>query len=215
MAGASAGRGMALAIGVGVMLAAGCESDNAPETGTSIGPGDEDVSVSDPVPEVTSDLSSEREQRIQSTEDEAATQSDPPSAEMDGELDSDVELTPGTPGCDPATPFSPASLYEATATSSGVDAWVLAYQRPPWQVDQEVKVIWKVDGSGDASFVAIDERGGELSPSWGPNSHVDSSFNRPGDEWGTAFALPDEGCWELRVSRDEGHASIWLEVEVE
>lgn len=120
----------------------------------------------------------------------------------------------GNDDCEPPSPHTSAGRFSETrATPNGIDASALFYVVPPWRSDQEVKVIWRVTGSGEGHFVAIDPEGGEHPPTWGPNRHRSSSYNRPGDEWGTAFSLPTEGCWELRVTRDEGTASIWVIVQ--
>ena len=132
----------------------------------------------------------------------------PPDPPLVDDLDT-AEL--GNDDCEPPSPQTSAGRFSETrATPEGIDASALFYVVPPWRSDQEVKVIWRVTGSGEGHFVAIDAEGGEHPPTWGPNRHPSSSYDRPGDEWGTAFTLPSEGCWELRVTREEGTASIWV-----
>lgn len=189
-----------LGLASAVLLVAGC---TASEQATVVQPDDDRATAHHPA-----------------TPADKPTKSLPPAGDGDASgvapapspQEAEVELVEGAPGCDPSTSFHSVGLHEGKATNQGLDAWVLAHRPPPWDVDQEVKVIWRVGGSGTASFVAVGEDGKQVAPSWGPNAHEGSSFNRPGEEWGTAFALPTQGCWELRVSRDEGHASIWLHI---
>lgn len=81
----------------------------------------------------------------------------------------------------------------------------------PWETGLEVKVVVRVDGDGEVQAVAR-RSGREVSPSWGPNQHSRSSFQRPGDEWGMAFTLPAAGCWQIEIVRDDGSASLWVPV---
>lgn len=101
---------------------------------------------------------------------------------------------------------------ETRATPAGVEAWALLWEPPPWQVGKEVKVVWRVEGQGSIKIVALGPDGVEAGPAWGPVPHSGSTWDRPGDEWGTGFVLHAPGCWELRISRDGGSASVWLPV---
>ncbi len=78
---------------------------------------------------------------------------------------------------------------------------------------EEVKVVWRVTGSGAFRAEALAPDGSTLRPSWGPVAHQDSSWTRPGEEWGTAFRLPSHGCWALQVHRGEETARLELNVE--
>lgn len=119
----------------------------------------------------------------------------------------------GQPRCEPASPvLSRQGLVESRLTSNGIEGWALLWARPPWSTGDEVKVVWRVSGSGDLDAIGIGPDGQELSPSWGPNRHTGSSWDRPGDEWGLAFKLNAPGCWEIRVTRSEGSASLWVDV---
>ncbi|HYJ70084.1 MAG TPA: hypothetical protein VEX15_20710 [Nocardioidaceae bacterium] len=46
----------------------------------------------------------------------------------------------------------------------------------------------------------------------GPEAHIDSSWKRPGDEWGTGIRFADPGCWQVTVRRDRGAGSVWFTV---
>lgn len=156
---------------------------------------------SEPRPTVTTP--SEPELATGRPPDSAATSNDHPLA--------DAPL--GRPGCEPASPVvNREGLVESRLTAAGIDGWALLWARPPWPTGEEVKVVWRVSGSGDLDAVALGPDGQGVEPAWGPRHHASSNWDRPGDEWGLAFELDTPGCWELQVSRGEGSASLWVEV---
>ncbi len=120
----------------------------------------------------------------------------------------------GRPGCDPASPLFPSRLggTETRLTPAGIEGWALFFESPPWQPGRELKLVSRVSGSGGFAAVARGSDGVEIRPSWGPIRHGSSNYERPGAEWGAGFTFPTAGCWELRVMREEGAASIWLVV---
>lgn len=101
---------------------------------------------------------------------------------------------------------------EAQATPDGIRAWALLWEEPPWPVGAEVKVVWRATGNGEFAVTAQGPGGAEVEPSHGPTLHQGSNWERPGSEWGTVFKLQQPGCWELRAEREDGSASIWIEV---
>lgn len=122
----------------------------------------------------------------------------------------------GNLGCHPTSPLGPANSVpgiETRLTPDGINGWALLWERPPWVPGKEVKVVWRVSGSGELVLIAHGPEGTEVRPSFGPERHMGSNYNRPGDEWGSGFILPSPGCWELEVVRGESSASIWLLVE--
>lgn len=86
------------------------------------------------------------------------------------------------------------------------------FEVPPWPVGKEVKVVWRVGGSGGFEAHALGPDGQRLEPSWGPERHAASNWERPGGEWGVAFIIDTPGCWQLRAKRDGGTASLWVRV---
>ncbi|MCW2749900.1 MAG: hypothetical protein JWR83_1010 [Aeromicrobium sp.] len=75
-----------------------------------------------------------------------------------------------------------------------------------------IKFVWRMPGEGFA-VRAIGPDGTVRAPSWGPEEHGGSTFHRPGNEWGTGLKFTRPGCWEIRMSTDTSHASVWLNVK--
>lgn len=126
----------------------------------------------------------------------------------------------GRPGCDPVSPTldwfdgdgPEAGLAETRATSDSIEAWGLLWQTPPLEIDQEIKMVWRATGSGEVRIRAISEEGEVIEPTWGPDLHADSNFDRPGDEYGSAFVFPSPGCWEIEIARGNDTAHVWVRV---
>jgi len=89
-----------------------------------------------------------------------------------------------------------ADLRSSQAVSDGI-------------VGKETKIVWRIQGAGDASFAAISPDGSRLAPSW-VTYHGGSPWNRPGDEWGTGFVFSQPGCWQLHVERADNDGDLWL-----
>lgn len=124
----------------------------------------------------------------------------------------------GRPDCDPVSPTldwfdgdgSEFGLAETMATSDSIEAWGLLWQTPPLTIDQEIKMVWRATGSGEIQIRAISEEGDVIEPTWGPDLHADSNFDRPGDEYGSAFVFPSPGCWEIEITRGNDSAHVWV-----
>lgn len=75
-----------------------------------------------------------------------------------------------------------------------------------------VKIVWRVTGRG-ALHVSVRGPGGQPEAlRWGPQYHAGSSYDRPGEEWGTGLVLDRPGCWEVGLRRSTGAARVWLRV---
>lgn len=120
----------------------------------------------------------------------------------------------GQPGCKPASPFSSMEL-QGTPEERGTSLYGLAFVRSdePLRVDVDIKVAWRMTGKGDLAVRLIDPDGHRKALAWGPEAHGGSTYHRPGDEWGTGFKLDQPGCWEIRMSRDTSHASVWIDAQ--
>ncbi len=121
----------------------------------------------------------------------------------------------GAPNCQPASPIDNSPIGpEAEGTSANASLWALLMSTSgiPIQAKQGVKIVWRMTGSGDLQLVAIGPQGQRLAPTWGPDAHGGSNWNRPGDEWGAGFNLPTAGCWDLHASRDNASGDLWLVV---
>jgi hypothetical protein len=93
-----------------------------------------------------------------------------------------------------------------------MEAWALLYEPSPWRRGQEVKVVWRATGTGDVRVVAVGPQAQEVPPLSGPTEHVGSTWQRPGQEWGTSFRLDEPGRWELRVERGSSTATVPVDV---
>lgn len=128
----------------------------------------------------------------------------------------------GAPGCRPASPVAPYGaadfadgMPEVRGTGHGLQAWGLMMPQkryPPLRAGQVLKIVWRVTGTGPLRLTASDPGGREHDVSWGPEAHGDSSFKRPGDEWGAGYRLGEPGCWRLRLARGAATADVWLRV---
>jgi len=121
----------------------------------------------------------------------------------------------GGPGCEPASPYDENPLAEVLATSNGETVvWGLLWQRPSLSVNRQIKMVFRLTGTGGFDVVARHEDGTEIVPNWGPNDHGtdSSSYGRPGNEWGMAFTFPLEGCWKIHFTRGADSADVWVHV---
>jgi hypothetical protein len=96
-------------------------------------------------------------------------------------------------------------------TGVGVTFWALFFSASV-TAGQEVKVVWRMTGSGDLTMNATGENGTTIKPAWGPEIHNGSSFQRPGDEWGTGWVFPTAGCWTVNATRTTGRAQMIIRV---
>jgi hypothetical protein len=71
----------------------------------------------------------------------------------------------------------------------------------PITAGQEVKIVWRMTGAGDLTINATGDKGARTRPTWGPEAHGGSSYDRPGDEWGTGWVFPSAGCWTIHATR--------------
>ena len=132
----------------------------------------------------------------------------------------------GRSGCRPPSPAwalaGDRRAPEARATARSAQLWALFFLPPRarWAaartlvvrglVRREVKIVWRMTGAGPLWITAAGPGGLVLRPKWGPERHSDSTWKRPGAEWGTGFVLPCAGCWRFRVSRASGSGDLWL-----
>ncbi len=110
---------------------------------------------------------------------------------------------------------------EAQANStSGHEVWALFFNTWPLEpgepvripVDEEVKIVWRSTGEG-SFIIEADGPGGEsIDPTWGPDPHGGSNWDRPGEEWGTGWMFPSTGCWTFDVSHGSQAAQLVAEV---
>lgn len=94
----------------------------------------------------------------------------------------------------------------------GDEAWALLWEPSPWEVGQDVKVVWRMAGTGDFEVRAVGPDGEIGEPSSAPAKHGSSNWDRPGPEWGTFFNLPSEGCWQLEARRSAAVSTVTIAV---
>lgn len=116
--------------------------------------------------------------------------------------------------CEPSpilTDSSPFPEIQGTMQSDG-ELWALLFFNTAF-IDQEVKIVWRITGTGgEFTARAHNADGTRLDPFWGPQYHEDSTWERPGEEWGTSFIFPTPGCWIITVSYGETVGTIALAV---
>jgi hypothetical protein len=116
----------------------------------------------------------------------------------------------------PVTPQSLSSVGapETHADSIGNgDVWALLLSGAQIVVGQDTNIVWRATGAGTLDVTARGPGNTSLWPTFAPNPHSGSNWERPGDEWGTIFNFPMAGCWQLQVTRGiDLHASVWLTV---
>jgi hypothetical protein len=115
----------------------------------------------------------------------------------------------GKPGCTP-----PAAVQ---ASETGLDStrgsfWALFFGPIPPSVGKEIKVVWRMTGTGAFAFRVSDADGKTVPLAWGPQGHLGSNWNHPGDEVGTGFNFPHPGCWNIHVARTDASGDLWLDV---
>lgn len=118
--------------------------------------------------------------------------------------------------CQPASPIGNASVGpEAHGIATNAQLWALIMSTTgiPVTAKHEVKIVWRMTGSGEVHFTAYSLNGRQVAPIWGPDEHGGSNWNRPGEEWGTGFNFPVNGCWDIHVTRDGAAGDVWLDVK--
>ncbi len=123
-------------------------------------------------------------------------------------------FTPPTT-CQTASPIDNSSIGpEAQGSATNAQLWALIMSTTgiPVQAKHDVKIVWRMTGSGNIHFAAYNSTGRQIVPIWGPDEHGGSNWNRPGEEWGAGFNFPVSGCWDIHVMRDNAAGDLWLDV---
>ena len=117
----------------------------------------------------------------------------------------------GQPQCAPAAVFH-GGIPEAGFDSPAGSLWMLMFAPLPPAAHQEIKIVWRMTGSGGFTFRATDAGGIESKPLWGPDVHDGSSWAHLGAEVGIGFNFPHAGCWDIHVDRGDTVGDAWLTV---
>ena len=122
----------------------------------------------------------------------------------------------GQPGCKPPSPINRgAGFPEVEGTSDQVQLWGLIMVNGPdnpLRVNEDVKVVWRITGSGELLLTSIAPNGGTHPLQWGPDEHLSSTYQRPGQEWGAGYLFTQPGCWDLHAIRGTATADVWLNI---
>jgi hypothetical protein len=122
----------------------------------------------------------------------------------------------GAAGCDPASPITSTPSLGPEVQGSGDNATlsglIMAQKPMPVRVDEDVKIVWRMTGSGPLQLSTVSPEGTAVALQWGPEAHTGSNYDRPGNEWGAGYLFTTAGCWHLHAQRTTGSADVWLEV---
>ena len=115
--------------------------------------------------------------------------------------------------CD-QTPIDTSALPEVQGVGHDATIYGLVFltHPEPVRVGDELKIVWRMTGQGDlsVSYFAPDGRPGVLT--FGPEAHGGSTYQRPGDEWGTGFSFDAAGCWRIHLARSVGSGDVWIAI---
>jgi len=115
--------------------------------------------------------------------------------------------------CD-QTPIRTSDVPEVQGIGRDATIYGLVFLNHPGPVraGEKLKIVWRMTGQGDlaVSYFAPDGRPGVLT--FGPEPHGGSTYQRPGDEWGTGFSFDAAGCWHIHLERSVGSGDVWLPV---
>lgn len=90
---------------------------------------------------------------------------------------------------------------------------MLGPDRVPLHVGDELKIVWRMTGSGPLRVAFAAPDGTRHPLTFGPEAHfAGSTYHRPGDEWGTGFRFDARGCWHIHLSRNDTSGDVWLDV---
>jgi len=91
------------------------------------------------------------------------------------------------------------------------ELWALLFFKTAW-TNAEQKIVWRITGIGGVfEAQAQNESGTIIQPVW-KQYHESSTWERPGDEWGTGFNFPEPGCWTITITYGEIMGTIVLKV---
>jgi hypothetical protein len=121
------------------------------------------------------------------------------------------------PHCRPASPINrSAGFPEISATGDQIQMrGLIMADGPddPVHINEDVKIVWRITGSGGLHLLSLDPAGNRHPLEWGPTLHIGSNYHRPGDEWGAGYRFTRPGCWTLRAIRARGaSADVYLKV---
>jgi len=120
------------------------------------------------------------------------------------------------PACQPSKILISKNKFpeiQGTMKSEG-ELWALLFFDSA-AANQDLKFVWRITTTGtgqDFHIEAKSENGKTTLPIWGPEFHGGSTWNRPGEEWGTGFNFPEPGCWTITVTSGATIGEIYIDV---
>jgi hypothetical protein len=115
------------------------------------------------------------------------------------------------PTCPASADLGNDGLPERQGVGQDATLWALFFAQKA-VAGQEIKIAWRMTGTGDLAMSATGPDGKKTKPSWGPEPHGGSNFDHPGDEWGTGWIFPSAGCWTIDAKRTNGAAKMVMRV---
>lgn len=123
---------------------------------------------------------------------------------------------PGAAGCRPPSPvtagMSGLPQVEGTGRGASLRGLLMFPHSLPARVGDQEKIVWRMTGAGQLQMVAIGPDGTRHRLAWGPDYHLGSNWDKPGEEWGAGYIFTVPGCWDLRAVRGTASADVWLRV---
>ncbi|MEU7830421.1 MULTISPECIES: hypothetical protein [unclassified Nonomuraea] len=107
----------------------------------------------------------------------------------------------------------PDGFPEVRGVSRDAEVWGLLFAPVPFKRGKEVKIVWRMTGEGPLKVTAALPDGTRAKPTFGPEQHTGSNWQRPGEEWGTGFVFPKAGCYRVDLTRTRGSGHLWLPVK--
>lgn len=131
-----------------------------------------------------------------------------PRTSTSGQQVAEPSAPPTASVCPPTAQYTSSDLEGA---GDGATLWAMLFSMRPTAGD-EIKVVWRMTGTGDLAISATGPDGKVVEPVWGPEQHSGSNWNRPGSEWGTGWVFPTPGCWTINATRTTGKGTLVLRV---
>lgn len=113
--------------------------------------------------------------------------------------------------CGPVVTVPVHGVPEAQGRSTDITVWALFFQRPV-EARTDVKVVWRVTGTGGFNVRAYHPSGATAEADR-VQEHLGSTWQKPGDEWGSWFNFPVSGCWNLHVTHGQSSGDLWINVK--
>ncbi|MCP2321794.1 hypothetical protein HDA40_000301 [Hamadaea flava] len=99
------------------------------------------------------------------------------------------------------------------AYGQGVEMWVMLFPTQPTLVaGQTLKIVVRLTGGRQVTVTADGPGQRRITPEWGPEWHGDSTFDKPGGEFGVGLDFPAAGCWTVRVVNESGSGELTLRI---